>query len=63
MKILSYADLPSKGITHSRQQIWRLYKAGKFPKPIQLSDQRVGFVEAEVDAWLQKKVAERDHAA
>jgi prophage regulatory protein len=63
MKILSYADLPDKGITFSRMQLWRLIKAGHFPKPIKLSAQRVGFVESEVDAWLKAKIAERDAAA
>lgn len=60
MKILCYADLPSKGIKLSRMQLWRLIKHGRFLRPIKLSAQRVGFVESEIDDWLRKKIAERD---
>ena len=31
-----------------------------FPKPISLGDNSVGFVEAEIDAWLAARAAERD---
>lgn len=31
-----------------------------FPHPISLGDNSVGFIEAEVDAWLEARAAERD---
>lgn len=36
-----------------------------FPRPINLSPsgKRKGFILSEVDAWLQKKIEERDRAA
>ena len=33
-----------------------------FPKPITLGPNSVGFIEAEVDAWLEAQAAKRDGA-
>ena len=60
MKILSYDDLKPKGIPHSKVQLWRLERQSKFPKRVSLSTNRFGWVEAEVDAWIKAKIAERD---
>jgi prophage regulatory protein len=60
-KILSPHELRTlKGIRFSRMHIWRLTKAGKFPAPIKLGDGTNGFLEAEIDAWIDTRVAERD---
>jgi prophage regulatory protein len=40
--------------------IWRLVKAGKFPAPIQLSKQAVGWIEHQVDAWIQARAQVKD---
>jgi prophage regulatory protein len=63
MKVLTFEDLPQRGIKHSKAQLYRLIKAGKFPKQIHLSENRVGFVETEIDAWLKSKIADRDRSA
>ena len=47
---------------YSRSQLYRLIRAGKFPKPIRLSENRVAFCEHEIDAWIELKIAERDAA-
>jgi prophage regulatory protein len=39
--------------------IWRLEKAGKFPKRIRIGGQAVGWFESEINDWLQKKADER----
>jgi len=39
--------------------IWRLEKAGLFPKRIQLGGNSVGWFDDEIDQWLSKKAAER----
>jgi prophage regulatory protein len=36
----------------SRVQCWRDIKAGKFPAPVQLGPNSVGWFEDEIDAWL-----------
>ena len=42
--------------------VMRLVREGKFPKPIKLGEGEAGavrFVESEVDAWLDAKIADR----
>lgn len=40
-------------VLFSRQHVTRLEKAGLFPKRIKLGQHRVGWVKAEVEAWLK----------
>ena len=40
----------------------RAIKAGRFPSPIKLSAQAIGFFEHEVEAWLQERADRRDAA-
>jgi prophage regulatory protein len=42
----------------STRQIDRLVKAGKFPKPVPLTDRRRGFIRQEVFAWTAQRFAE-----
>lgn len=58
VKILSKKQLKEL-VLYSPQHIARLEKAGLFPKRVQLGPNRVGWVEAEVLEWLEKKLAER----
>ncbi len=39
----------------SKTTRWRLERAGKFPKKRQLSPNAVGWIEAEVQAWLSSR--------
>ena len=41
-----------------RSSIYRMIKNKKFPKQIKLGERSVGWVEAEVNAWIEKKVNE-----
>lgn len=41
----------------------RYEKAGKFPKRVSLGGACVGWVESEIQAWVQEKMAQRDRAA
>jgi prophage regulatory protein len=60
MRVISFAELKAaKGIPFSGVWIRKLIADGKFPKPITLSDNRVAFLENEIDAWLAERVAER----
>ncbi|WP_408997959.1 helix-turn-helix transcriptional regulator [Syntrophus buswellii] len=43
----------------SRVTIWRMVKAGTFPKPIQLGSGSVGFFEDECVEWQEEKAASR----
>lgn len=64
MRVLSFEQLkPEKGIPHCRQHLHRLIKAGEFPRPVKVGLARNAWLESEVDAWLQKRVRERDAQA
>jgi len=56
MKLIRYPKLKEK-VPLSRSQIWRLERAGKFPKRIQISDNSVGWDEADIEDWLQSRKA------
>ena len=61
MKILSYADLRSeRGIKFSKVHLWRLERAGKFPKRVSLGKARHGWLETEINEWILARLAERD---
>jgi prophage regulatory protein len=59
-KIISYTDLRSKGIPLSKPQLWRLEKDGKFPKRVPISLGRYGYVEEEIDAYIDSRIRARD---
>lgn len=46
----------------SRTQRWRLIQAGKFPIPVPLGPRARGWVAAEVSAWIEGRVADREAA-
>ena len=60
MKLLHWDDLPEKGIRYTRQHLYRRIGDGTFPRPIKIGEQRVAFVESEIDDWIAERIAERD---
>ena len=58
-KVLRKPDLYPR-VRLSDPTIWRLEKAGKFPRRIKLGAGSVGWFEDEVDAWLDEKARERE---
>lgn len=60
VNLLSTKDLHERGITYSDTHRWRLIKAGKFPQPVKLGGARNAWVEAEIDEWVEARIAERD---
>ena len=46
-----------------RSSIYKFIALGTFPKPVQLGDRAVGWVDHEVDDWIAERVADRDKAA
>lgn len=48
----------------SKTTIWRLHRAGSFPKPINFLNARKSlFVESEIDNWIAARIADRDRGA
>ena len=49
-------------ITVRRWATEEKYAHKNFPKPISLGENSVGYVEAEIDTWLEARAAEREVA-
>lgn len=47
------------GIPYTPQHIARLEAAGAFPLRVKLGQNRVAWVLAEVDQWIQRRMSER----
>jgi prophage regulatory protein len=61
VRLLSYDELrPQKGIPYSKVHLWRLEREGKFPRRVQLGENRHGWLESEIDDWLLERMAARN---
>ena len=49
-------------VGYSPAHIDRLEKAGQFPKRVELGPGAVGWIEDEIQAWIEERVAKRDGA-
>lgn len=47
----------------SEPWIYRLMSQKRFPRPTKLGPRAVAWVESEVDAWIDARIAERDLSA
>jgi prophage regulatory protein len=60
VKLLRYYELnETRGITYTRRHLYTLESERKFPKRVALGENRVGWIESEIDSWLADKVANR----
>ena len=46
-----------KKIGLKKPTIYRMMKEGKFPRPIQLNERAVGWIESGVDKWIESRPA------
>ena len=51
MRIIRWRDLKTR-VPLSRTTIWRLEKAGAFPTRVKIGKNSVGWLESEVDRWV-----------
>jgi prophage regulatory protein len=58
--LIPYRDLKAKGVPYSKPHLWRLEKAGKFPKRVPIGASRYGYVESEIDAYIGELIGARD---
>ena len=49
-------------VGYRRASIYKFVKANTFPQPVKIGPGAIGFLEAEIDAWIASKVATRDAA-
>lgn len=43
-----------------RTTLWSLCRSGAFPQPIAITTRRRGFLQSDLDAWLQARASARD---
>jgi prophage regulatory protein len=43
----------------SRTTLWRMERTGDFPKRMKISPNRIGWLETDVDAWLEERKPSR----
>jgi prophage regulatory protein len=58
--LIPYARLKDRGITYSKPHLWRLERAGKFPKRVPVGPGRYAYVETEIDQYIDRLIAARD---
>ncbi len=46
----------------SRSSIYRLMSANHFPRPVPLGEHGRGWLESEIEAWIEARIRERDLA-
>jgi len=64
MRLLTFHELKDKkGVPYTREHLRRKIKDGTFPEPVRHSAKRIGWVEAEIDAYNERLLAERDARA
>jgi prophage regulatory protein len=59
MKILRLPTVLDR-VGKSKASVYRDEAAGRFPKRIVLGANSVGWLESEIDAWIEARAAERD---
>ena len=47
---------------YARSTIYLKMNKGTFPKPVKLGARAVGWIESEVEEWLQARIEKRDSA-
>ena len=62
-RIVRFADLSAYGISYTRMHLRRLEALGQFPKHVQLSAKRIGWLSRELEEWIETRAAARDGAA
>jgi prophage regulatory protein len=59
-RLVPYPALKERGIPFTRVHLRRLEDAGKFPLHIDLGENTIAWFEDELDAFIERKAAERD---
>jgi prophage regulatory protein len=60
-RILRWREVRSR-VGLSRSTIWRMVRRGEFPKPLMLGRQSIGWLETELNLWIETRAALRDRA-
>jgi predicted DNA-binding transcriptional regulator AlpA len=60
--IFSYDDVYARGVKLSKHRLWVLEQQGRFPRRVNVSPGRVGWVAEEIDRHIADLIAARDVA-
>jgi prophage regulatory protein len=55
-KLLRLADVRDR-VPYSRSTIYQKINRGEFPKPVSLGERAVAWLESEIDAWIEARIA------
>jgi prophage regulatory protein len=58
-RVYIFRDLKSAGCPFTRKHVTTLEKLGDFPMHFHITDFSVGWVAAEVDAWVEERIRRR----
>lgn len=61
IRLLDRAGLKAKGINWNASTLWRKTVTGSFPKAVLVGNRNM-WIEAEVDAYIEGLIAQRDSA-
>jgi prophage regulatory protein len=61
-KLVSQAELRNR-VPYSRSHIDRLERSGNFPRRLKIGPQRIAWLSAEIDQWIEERAKERDNNA
>jgi predicted DNA-binding transcriptional regulator AlpA len=62
-RLIAHDDLKFKGFRYSKVHLSRLEKQKRFPMRVPLGFARYGYVEEEIDQYIQSLIAARDSAS
>jgi prophage regulatory protein len=59
-KLVTFDELKETyGIPYGRKQLARLEAAGDFPKRVPISNARIGWIESEIEGYLEQRISKR----
>jgi prophage regulatory protein len=59
-RLVSFSDLKARfGVPFTRRHLLNLEQAKKFPARVPIGENRVGWVESEIEEWVKEKVGAR----
>jgi prophage regulatory protein len=61
--LIPYSGLRAVGIAYSKPHLWRMERAGTFPKRVPTGPARYAYVASEIDEYIAGLIAARDAAA